>query len=126
MEQLKILVVDDEPFIRELMVEFLTIHGHETAIAGSGEEALSKICDINPDLVMLDVWMPGMTGLETLKKIKQMNNETGIIMLSAFGDDDTVVEAMRSGANYYLQKPIEFKKLMGILQKWNGPEGECP
>ena len=126
MEQLKIMVVDDEPFIRELMEEFLSIHGHEIITAGSGEEAISKIVEIKPDLVMLDICMTGMTGLETLEQIKQINDTAGIIMLSAFGDEETVDEAIKSGADYYLQKPIEFKKLLDILQKWQavGEESE--
>ena len=62
--------------------------------------------------------MPGMNGLETLEKIRKIKSAVGVIMLSAFGDNDTVRDAMNMGANFYLQKPIEFKKLIEILDDW--------
>lgn len=123
MNQLKIMVVDDEPFIRDLMEEFLTIHGYEVIMAGSGEEAVSILRENVPDMVLLDIWMPGMTGLETLGSLKKMNTSAGVVMLSAFGDEETVTEAIKSGADFYLQKPIEFKKLLSILQNWKSFDG---
>jgi DNA-binding response OmpR family regulator len=123
MEQIKIMVVDDEPFIREMMQEFLTLHGHDVITARSGEDAMTKIFSNDPHLVLLDIWMPGMTGLEVLEKIKKSGQNVGVVMLSAFGDEDTVEEALNMGANYYLQKPIEFKKLLKIINKWILSEG---
>jgi len=119
MKPLKIMVVDDEPFICELMNEFLSLHGHKVTTVSSGEDAVLKVNTIKPDMVLLDIWMPGMSGLEALCKIKEINHDVRVVMLSAFGDEDTVDDAIQMGANYYLQKPIEFKKLLKILN-------ECP
>lgn len=118
MERMKIMVVDDEPFIREMMEEFLSLQGHDAFSASSGEEAISQLADKDPDMVLLDIWLPGINGLETLARIKEVNPKVRIVMLSAFGDEDTVNEALEMGASFYLQKPIEFKKLNMIIQDW--------
>ena len=117
-QSMNIMVVDDEPFIRDVMNDFLCIHGYFVTSYGSGEDAVSEMTELKPDMILLDIWMPGMSGMETLEKIKQINNQVGVIMLSAFGDEDTVKEAMHMGADFYLQKPIEFNKLLEILDKW--------
>ena len=117
-QPMNIMVVDDEPFIRDVMNDFLCIHGHNVTMFGSGEDAVSEIEHVNPDMILLDVWMPGMSGLETLEKIRETKDQVGVIMLSAFGDDETMQDAMKMGANFYLQKPVEFKKLLEILDKW--------
>ena len=119
-QPMNIMVIDDEPFIRDVMNDFLCIHGHSVTSFGSGEDAVSEIETINPDMILLDIWMPGMNGLETLEKIRKIKNNVGVIMLSAFGDDDTVKDAMNMGADFYLQKPIEFKQLIEILDNWKG------
>lgn len=118
MERMKIMVVDDEPFIREMMEEFLSLQGHDVFSASSGEEAISQLADKDPDMVLLDIWLPGINGFETLARIKEVNPKVRIVMLSAFGDEDTVNEALEMGASFYLQKPIEFKKLNMIIQDW--------
>jgi DNA-binding response OmpR family regulator len=117
-QPMNIIVVDDEPFIREVMVDFLHLHGYRVTSFKSGEDAVSEINTLLPDMVLLDIWMPGMSGLETLEKIRKENKNVGVVMLSAFGDDETMGEAMNMGADYYLQKPIEFKKLIKILDSW--------
>ena len=122
MKPLKIMVVDDEPFICELMNEFLSLHGYEVTTVNSGEDAVLKINTIKPDMVLLDIWMPGMSGLEALCKIKEINHDVRVVMLSAFGDEDTVEQAINMGASYYLQKPIEFKELSKILKQWHNSE----
>lgn len=117
-QAMKIMVVDDEPFIREMMEEFLSVYGYDVILVGSGEDAVSKMNIVKPDMILLDIWMPGMSGLDTLDKLKEINSDVGIVMLSAFGDDNTVEEAIEMGANHFLQKPIEFKKLLNILELW--------
>ncbi|MBA3030609.1 MAG: response regulator [Desulfobacteraceae bacterium] len=119
---MNIMVVDDEPFIREVMSDFLCMHGYKVTSFGSGEDAVSGINGLGPDMILLDIWMPGMSGLETLEKIRKDNNKVGVVMLSAFGDDETVEDAMNMGADFYLQKPIEFKRLLEILENWKKKE----
>jgi two-component system, NtrC family, nitrogen regulation response regulator NtrX len=118
MERMKIMVVDDEPFIREMMEEFLSLQGHDVVSAGSGEEAIATIAENDPDMALLDIWMPGISGIETLVRIKEISPGVGIVMLSAFGDEETVNEALDMGADFYLQKPIEFKRLIMIIREW--------
>lgn len=115
---MNIMVVDDEPFIREVMNDFLCLHGYRVTSFGSGEDAVLEINALGPDMILLDIWMPGMSGLETLEQIRKENKRVGVVMLSAFGDDETVGDAMNMGADFYLQKPIEFKKLLEILDSW--------
>ena len=117
-QPMNIMVVDDEPFIRDVMNDFLCILGHTVTCLGSGEDAVAEVEKINPDMILLDIWMSGMNGMETLERIRKIKAHVGVIMLSAFGDDDTVQDALNMGADFYLQKPVEFKTLVEILDNW--------
>ncbi|MBN2468416.1 MAG: response regulator [Deltaproteobacteria bacterium] len=112
----RILVVDDELPICELMDEFLSSQGYQIMTATNGEEALAKFEDTGPDVVILDLRMPGMSGLEVLRSMRAQGGAAHIIMLSAYGDSPTVQEALRSGANYYVEKPMKFSQLVEILK----------
>jgi len=111
----KILVVDDEILICELLDEFLSMIGYQVTTTTKGQEAISKFEEINPDVVMLDIKMPKITGIEVLRKIKEINSDTIVIMLSAFGDSNIVRESLQIGANYYMEKPIDLEGLKNIL-----------
>ena len=111
----KILVVDDEILICELLDEFLSMIGYQVTTTTKGQEAISKFEEINPDVVMLDIKMPKITGIEVLRKIKKINSDTIVIMLSAFGDSNIVRESLQIGANYYMEKPIDLEGLKNIL-----------
>jgi DNA-binding response OmpR family regulator len=115
MEQNRVLVVDDELFVGELLKEYLSIIGYEVTAVSNGEDALASIQQSPPHIVILDIRMPGMGGMEVLKKIKEKNRTTGVIMLSAYGDPETVNEALRLGADHYLQKPMNLKHLVETL-----------
>jgi DNA-binding response OmpR family regulator len=112
---MKILAVDDEFLICELLNEFLSLQGYEVTSSTSGQEALVEFETNRPDVVILDIRMPGMSGIDVLRKIKDMDSSVIVIMLSAFGDSSTVEEALKSGADYYMEKPLEFDHLMKIL-----------
>ncbi len=112
---MKILAVDDELLICDLLNEFLSLKGYEVTVSTSGHEALLKFQESRPDVVILDIRMPGMSGIDVLRKIKDIDSTVRVIMLSAFGDSDTIQEAIRSGADYYMEKPLEFDHLMKIL-----------
>jgi YesN/AraC family two-component response regulator len=116
MEQIRVLVVDDELFVGELLKEYLSIIGYEVTAVSNGEDALSSIQQSQPHIVILDIRMPGMGGMEVLKAIKEKNRTTGVIMLSAYGDPETVNEALRLGADHYLQKPMNLKHLVETLK----------
>ena len=122
---MKILVIDDELPICELLDEFLSYQGFQVTTAINGEEALLKFKENRPQVVLLDIKMPGMDGLEVLRRIKEIDSGTGVIMISAFGDVNTVQEALQRGANDYLEKPIDLERLRKILIDWQeSPESK--
>lgn len=115
MEQIRVLIVDDELFVGELLKEYLSIKGYESLAVSNGGDALSISEQFQPHIVILDIRMPGMSGMEVLKNIKAKSKATGVIMLSAYGDTETVDEAFQLGADYYLQKPMNLKHLVETL-----------
>jgi len=114
-EIMKVLVVDDEDFICELLDEFLSLKGYDVTTARNGDEALLDFVENKPDLVLLDIRMPGISGVKVLRKIKNIDKDVRVIMLSAFGDAATVQDALELGAAHYLQKPVKFEQLSNIL-----------
>ena len=121
MEQIRVLVVDDELFVGELLKEYLAIIGYEVAAVSNGRDALSFIQQSPPHIVILDIRMPGMGGMEVLKSIKEKHSNINVIMLSAYGDPETVNEALRLGADHYLQKPMNLKHLVETLKSLKPP-----
>ncbi len=103
----RILVVDDELAMREALRDWLNEDGYEVGLAGSGEEAITLVNKGHWDIMFLDLKMPGMDGIETLKKVKEINPEIEIIMMTAYATIDTAVKAMKEGAFDYLVKPFE-------------------
>jgi DNA-binding NtrC family response regulator len=112
MENLRIVVVDDEPAQRELIGGFLTKQGHEVLPAASGAEALAYVKDRQVDLVLSDCRMPGMSGPELLLGIKAVNPEIPLILMTAYGTVETAVQAMKDGAADYLTKPLDLEELL--------------
>ncbi|MDJ0668159.1 MAG: response regulator [Desulfobacterales bacterium] len=113
----QVLVVDDEPTICSLMNVFLTQRGYQVHIANTGADALNLFKEALPDIVLLDISMPGMRGIDVLRQIKAINANCGVIMLSAYGDDETIQEAMDMGAFCYIQKPMELTDLNARLEE---------
>ena len=111
----KVLVVDDEVFICELLDEFLSIQGYDVSTANCGEDAISMFKNIHPEVVLLDIRMPGITGIDVLEKIKHIDSNVKIIMLSAFGDVDTIHKTLQMGAFRYMQKPVDLENLLLTL-----------
>jgi DNA-binding response OmpR family regulator len=111
----RILVVDDEPQFREMLAEYLGGEGFEVLDAGSGEEALSVLPAGRPDLVLLDLMMAGIGGLETLRRIKETQPNTCVIMVTAVDDLDVARSALAAGAADYVTKPFSFQFLDAVL-----------
>jgi CheY-like chemotaxis protein len=107
----KILVVDDEPAVCEVVKEFLESRGYRVVTALSGQEALAAVRRERPDLVLLDILMPGMNGLEVLQRIRQMDPSAGVIMLTAVKDEEVARQAMQQEAYDYLTKPVDLDYL---------------
>ena len=107
-----ILVVDDETSILQSLEGILSDEGFEVATAESGLEALKKVEETMPDLVLLDIWMSGMDGIETLEKIKDLYPRLQVIMMSGHGNIETAVKATKVGAYDYIEKPLSLEKLL--------------
>ncbi len=111
-----ILVVDDEDSIRQSLEGILEDEGFESAFASTGEECLAKISSEDPDLVLLDIWMPGIDGLETLKRIKKSRPQQLVIMMSGHGTIETAVKATQLGAYDFIEKPLSLEKVLLSIQ----------
>lgn len=107
-----ILVVDDEPDIRNLIKDILEDEAYRVVIASNGEEARSAFSQHQPHLVLLDIWMPDIDGISLLKEFKQQNTGVSIVMMSGHGTIETAVEATRSGATDFIEKPVSMAKLL--------------
>nr|WP_320016688.1 response regulator [uncultured Desulfobacter sp.] len=107
----KILIVDDEKDFVEMFSLRLTRQGEKVSVAYSGQEALDLLEKTKIDVVILDIRMPGMDGIETLKRIKAAYPLVEVIMLTGHGSTETAVEGMKAGAFDYLMKPADFEDI---------------
>ncbi len=111
----QILVVDDETAVREVLIEFLEDHGFTAEGAANGPTALSLLPQLRPQVVLLDIAMPGMNGLETLKRIRKQSHAPAVIMISGHADHDMALQALDLGAYDFIQKPLDFQYLERTL-----------
>ena len=102
----RVLVVDDEENLRLVLRTLLRRHGYEVETAESGEDALSMVDSFGPDVVLTDVRMPKMGGLDLLTTLKAKGNDATVIVMSAYGNMDLALEAMKAGAYDYVQKMV--------------------
>ena len=114
---MKILVVDDEEGARELFNTILTDEGYEVTLANNGEEALSLFKNTPFNLVITDIKMPVMDGLQLLQEIRKTESKTDVIMVTAYGEVESYLKAMSLGAAEYINKPIRIKELKRIVHK---------
>lgn len=113
----KILVVDDEEIIRDSLFYVLEKEGYEVQKAENGKTAYEKMLGEHFDLVITDIEMPVMKGTELLEKIKTLNVQTSVIIITAFGSLETAITALRNGASDYILKPVEFDELLFKAKK---------
>ena len=114
----KILVVEDHPIYRKLLIDIIEAKKIKFLEAEDGEVGLEMFKKHKPDLVICDILMPKMNGLELLKTIKEIKSDTYVIIATAHDYEDWVIEALNSGASNYLKKPVTFKELTHILDKY--------
>lgn len=110
------LIVDDEISICTSLAGVLSDEGWQTQIANSGREALRKFVKDPPDLVLLDVWMEGWDGIETLQRLKEVHRDVPIVIMSGHGTIETAVRAVKLGAFDYLEKPLSLTKILPMLE----------
>ncbi len=123
----RILIVDDEKNIVTSLKEILTEEGFEVSVAGDGLGALEMIQADPPDLVLLDIWLPGMDGIEVLKTVKTYHPEIEVLIMSGHGTIDTAVKATKLGAHDFIEKPFSLDQLTqsihGVFQDKSAPAG---
>ena len=117
MEELRLLLVDDEENFRQVLAKRLSRRGMAPEQAGSGEECLTLLEKQPMDVVILDVKMPGMDGLEVLRRIKERHEKTEVILLTGYANTQDGVDGIKSGAFDYLSKPVELDHLAGKIKQ---------
>ena len=108
----KILVVDDDPGLAKMITEFIETHGFEASSASTGNKAIEKVLSELPELVLLDLKLPDMTGVEVLKRIKGINEDIAVIIITGYGGEQVAVDLIKAGALDYVSKPFEFDALL--------------
>ncbi len=105
-EKRKILIVDDETDVVETIDTILTEEGFETHVSRNGKDALLKVQELSPELVLLDCYLPEMMGIEVLREIRKLSEEIAVVMMTGHGEEQLVVALMKAGASDYLKKPL--------------------
>jgi len=111
----RILAVDDDIDICSVLRDFLNFKGYEVHTALNGEDAVKQVKEVKPRIVLLDMVMPGMDGIETLQEIKKVDPTVGVIMITAKADEELAKRAVALGAYEYITKPIDFNYLELVL-----------
>jgi two-component system nitrogen regulation response regulator NtrX len=112
-----ILVIDDEPGILESLKKILEYEGYGVFLAEDGEQGIDLFRRVSPDLVLLDIKMPGMDGMEVLKEIRSIDPNAYVIMISGHGTIQTALEAIKIGAYYFLEKPLDQEQILIMIRK---------
>jgi two-component system response regulator (stage 0 sporulation protein F) len=113
----KILVIDDQPGIRRLLVEVLAEEGYTVITASNGYEGVQQVKDEHPNLILMDMKMPGMDGIETLRELKRLGEADKVIMMTAYGELELVTQAQQLGAYAYITKPFDIIKLCQMISE---------
>lgn len=113
-----ILVVDDAAFMRMMVKDILSKNGFEVAgEAENGMDAVEKFKELDPDLIIMDITMPEMDGIQAVKEIMKVNNQAKIIMCSAMGQQAMVIEAIQAGAKDFVVKPFQAERIVDSVNK---------
>src|SRR5262249_32117236 len=116
-QRARILIVDDEANARTALAELLRDHGYAVETAADGFKALPKLDEFNPDLLLTDLKMPGMDGIELMRRAREADPERAVVVMTAYGAVETAVAAMRQGAADYLTKPINLDELAVVIER---------
>ncbi|MBN2443081.1 MAG: response regulator [Spirochaetales bacterium] len=111
----RILIVDDEEILRNLIVRFMKKEGYEPIEASEGKAAIELYKITHPQVVLSDVRMPGMDGITLLRRVKKIDPQAIFILMTGYGDEETVLEALRAGATNFFKKPFNFKEVSDVI-----------
>lgn len=112
-----VLVIDDQPGIRRLLLEVLAEEGYDVHTAANGYEGVQLVKDLKPQLVLMDMKMPGMDGIETLRELKRLGQANKVIMMTAYGELELVNQARELGAYAYITKPFDIIALCEMVSE---------
>lgn len=113
----RVLIVDDDPGIRELFIKFLKDDGQKAYMASSSKECMGLVKKYNPNVVLLDLKMADIDGIDTLQLIKRYNKKIAVIIITAYATMNTAIEAMKLGAYDYIAKPFDNDKIISLVRK---------
>jgi len=116
-EYVKILVTDDEPVMRNLLLRILENEGYQVTLASSAYEALERLSQDKFDLLLSDIKMPGMTGIELLREVKSKYQDMAVIMMTAYGEAFAIKDALINGADEYITKPFKSHEISLIIER---------
>src|SRR5690606_37564437 len=116
-DQPRVLVVDDEKFIRDILADFLTMEGYAVRTAEDGAQALSELSHSTFDLIISDLKMPKMGGLDLLQHVGQLQPEALTVIMTGFGTVETAIDAMKQGAYDYILKPFKVEEIVHVVQR---------
>jgi len=123
-ERLAVLVVDDDDAFRKRLCRALQEHGWDARPAGTAQEALECAARTSPDLVLLDLKMPGAGGLTLIEQIKDLDSTISVIILTGYGSIATATQALKLGADHYLSKPIDAEQIIAAYDELTAPAPE--
>src|SRR5262249_51259255 len=112
-----VLIVEDEVILAEAIALYLERHSYTTVVAASGEDGLRRLEAQRPEVALIDLRLPGIDGLEVLRRVREMSLGTEVVMMTAHGGVTTAVEAMKQGAFDYLSKPVDLEELRVVVDK---------
>jgi len=121
----RILIIEDDDEMRSLLKDFFEEEGYESASVSNGSEAIHKLVRESFDLIITDVRMPGLTGLDILPGIKKLQPQAPIIVITAFGSEEVSRRALERGATVYLEKPIHFHQLRTLVHEMISSKGKA-
>ena len=113
----RVLVVDDQEILRRVLCKYLLKEGFEPIEASQGEQAIDLYRATRPAVVLSDIMMPKMDGLALLKRIKEIDNQAVVVLMTGYGSEEILMEALRGGATHYFKKPFNFQELVDFLSQ---------
>ncbi len=116
-KKLSVLIVDDDVDLGDSLLDILEAKGYDVTYVSSGNKAISKIEEKKYDVIFMDIRMPGMNGVETFRRVKELSPLSSVVMITAYAEDDLVDQAREEGSLQILSKPLDINKIIGFLKK---------